>query len=209
MFNDPHAHDAFKEFQAKYRFNTIVETGTHMGEGSLHCSLYRDKVCTIEMNPAFRMAAMRNMLFNGYMLSTMSGDGEPDSFTFVRHEPRRRKEIHTFLGNSPDVIGAILASGRFPRPFLFFLDAHWHDYWPLLDELRMIHRYGMSDSCIVIHDFQVPGKPFGYDSYHGQPLNLDYVREDLFRINPKYKTFYNEKASADSTGRGILFVVPD
>lgn len=207
MFHDPIAHETFKDFQARYHFNTIVETGTHEGHGALHCSLYRDCVCTIEINESFRNLSLLNFERNGYSVGPLHIGTEINEVVATRWEPTRIRRIHSFLGNSPDVMQAILASGRFARPFLFYLDAHWHDYWPLLDELRVIARFGLADSCIIIHDFQVPGKPFGYDTYHGQPLNMDYVRQDLFAINPNYHTFYNEEAS--NNFRGILYVVPE
>jgi hypothetical protein len=40
---------------------------------------------------------------------------------------------------------------------LFFLDAHWYDYWPLLDEIELITSK-VPRCVIIIDDFQVPGR---------------------------------------------------
>ena len=85
----------------------------------------------------------------------------------------------------------------------------------------------------MIHDFYVPTKDFGFDSYHysksyvglflkkgisflGKLLNmnliekqkLDYVfiKNGLDKINPKYKYHYN--SIAEGTRRGVIFIHP-
>lgn len=40
---------------------------------------------------------------------------------------------------------------------LFYLDAHWYDYWPLLDEVELITSK-ISRCVLIIDDFQVPGR---------------------------------------------------
>jgi hypothetical protein len=40
---------------------------------------------------------------------------------------------------------------------LFYLDAHWYDYWPLQDEVKTISK--LSQFVILADDFKVPGKP--------------------------------------------------
>jgi hypothetical protein len=44
---------------------------------------------------------------------------------------------------------------------LFFLDAHWQDYWPLLDELRAIQEH-YERGVIIVHDVRVPGRDSQY-----------------------------------------------
>ena len=61
---------------------------------------------------------------------------------------------------------------RFP---FFYLDAHWQDYWPLLDELNLIER-----GVICIDDFDIGNSRFGYDSYNNSKCN-----EDILRVTDK------------------------
>jgi len=209
MFNDPLAHEAFQKFQAQYRFGTIVETGTNLGKGALHCSLYRGQVCTIEVNASFRNQAVLNMQQNGYQIAQVTSGERHDEIVLIKSRVEGIRAIFSYLGSSEKVMDWLLTQNRFPRPYLFYLDAHWENYWPLLDELKVIAKHGLSDSCIIIHDFQVPGQPtFGFDVYKGQPLNIDYIRQDLFAINPNYVTFYNEKVTPGPSGRGIFYAVP-
>ena len=64
---------------------------------------------------------------------------------------------------------------------------------------------------ILIHDFFVPNDKgdakFGYDSYKGQPLNLDYVRESLDKIygENQYNYFYSDKVEINS---GLIYIEP-
>ena len=66
--------------------------------------------------------------------------------------------ITMILGSSDEVVKKLLDEKRLgPRP-LFYLDAHWHTYWPLRQELHWIGEAGLP-SAIVIDDFEVPGQP--------------------------------------------------
>jgi hypothetical protein len=73
----------------------------------------------------------------------------------------RNVEVHR--GSSPDFLRDLLGRDGIAAFPLVFLDAHWYDYWPLPDEIRMLTADG-NKMIIVIDDFQVPGQPqFGFD----------------------------------------------
>ena len=95
------------------------------------------------------------------------------------------------------------------QPVFFYLDAHWYNYNPLLDELKVIAKYNMNKSVIAIHDFKVPGKDFGYDKFpDGKDYawsNIQKYIEDIYGKN-KYDVMYNEKTSG--VNRGIIFIIP-
>lgn len=113
-------------------------------------------------------------------------------------------------------------------PFLFYLDAHWGNQWPLLDELRQIAEAGIKP-VIVIHDFYNPNwKEAGlgekhYDEYGGQRLDLEYITERLCDIYAPITQFVTEGVLVhplttksniyhltESVGskRGCLFIEP-
>jgi hypothetical protein len=106
---------------------------------------------------------------------------------------------------------AILAARRDAlsgKRVLFYLDAHWHDYWPLRDELRAIAGIDGPRPVVVIHDVQVPGRPhLGFDAYHGTPLDLEYVRDGLDAIYHGTCVFHYNDVAAGAR-RGVLFVQP-
>lgn len=62
---------------------------------------------------------------------------------------------------------------------LFYLDAHWDNYWPLQDELTEISKTYKDNCIIVIDDFFVPNRNFQFDTYHSQPCNLEFVQKEL------------------------------
>jgi hypothetical protein len=88
-------------------------------------------------------------------------------------------------------------------------DAHWESYWPLLDELKVISELDAPLPVIVIHDFKVPDRlDLGFDSYAGQDLDFDYIRESLESIYGSEG--YNHHFNILSIGacRGVIFVEP-
>jgi len=52
------------------------------------------------------------------------------------------------------------------EPIMFYLDAHWEQYWPLADELKYIEKRWPA-SIIVIDDAFVPDKPNFGGSFGG------------------------------------------
>ena len=58
----------------------------------------------------------------------------------------------------------------------FYLDAHWEDDLPLLEEIEVIFSH-RDRATIMIDDFCVPGTDYGFDDYGaGKTLNLAYLR---------------------------------
>lgn len=179
MFNDPIAVERFQNLVNQFKVDVLVETGTNTGFGSLSASRYCP-VITTEINPSFRAQALNYFKLNGTQ-------GHP---------------IISMLGNSFDVLSGLFIEGR----CCFYLDAHWEQYWPLQDELKAIAKMNKPDSVIIIHDCKVPGKPWGFDSYGGNDLDIDYVKPFLDQINPGFTISYNENAAGNM--RGILYATP-
>lgn len=93
-------------------------------------------------------------------------------------------------------------------PTLFYLDAHGCEVGgcPLKEELKAIKELGLQTVCIAIHDFKVPNKDFGYDTYDYE-LCYEEIEPYLKLIYPKgFDYHYNEEA--DGAYRGILYVYP-
>lgn len=109
--------------------------------------------------------------------------------------------------NSPDFIldiGPLV--GDFP---LFFLDAHWLDYWPLLDELRMIVGY-YGKAVIIVHDCAVPGRSNfwacrgGGADHDGPVCNWEYIKKAL-NGKAKYRLYY-PTYGAETPGYAVIFM---
>jgi hypothetical protein len=179
MFHDPIAVEKFKQLVEEFSINTLIETGTDQGHGAREAKKIVNHVHTIDNN-------------SDLFLKRNLGPG-----------------ISEWCGNSPDILrGLLTLSAEIPlRPTIcFYLDAHGGEYWPLLDELKVIAELGPRSCVIIIHDFKVPGKPWGFDSYGGKDLDLDYVRESLSYINQDFNLSYNQVAEGNK--RGILYALP-
>ncbi len=116
--------------------------------------------------------------------------------------------IHLYHSSSEKFLTSLLNReidrNRVDHNYLFFLDAHWGEYWPLRDELKIICK--LRKYIIVIDDFMVPGKSnpsfpngfFGFDIYKGQILNWSYIC-DLFTA-VQVKIFYPSQPNRDHRG---------
>lgn len=148
----------------KYKINTVVETGTYLGWSTAFFSDYFDQVHTIEI-------VQHNYEIAGDFL-------------------KNRANVFIHLGSSEKVLSALLPSLA-DRPVLFYLDAHWEKYWPLLDELKEISKTHRDNCIIVIDDFKVPNRPdIPYDRYGPHECSLAYVHESLKKVFTQYYYFY-------------------
>jgi hypothetical protein len=182
MFTDRFATAYFEDMVKRHGIRTVVETGTFRGDSTLCFAERVEHVITIELNEEYYAAALSRL---------------------------QRPNIQCLRGNSPEVLSSLR---NFRERCCFLLDAHWYDYWPLLDELRAIRSLCAAGvlsqiPAILIHDFKVPGHPeLGFDTYHGQALDWDYVKAGVLAICDKYDVTYNDRAEGNN--RGILRLEP-
>lgn len=198
MFHDAVAENRFAELQKQFGFKTVIETGTDYGHGALHASKYCDNVITMDISQESVDRSIKNWLDEGFEIVHQEGSNT------ILH--RGNSQIVSFLGNSPDVMRQVLPATI--GPHCFYLDAHGGGC-PLLEELRVIADFGLSNSVIIIHDFKVPDRPsYGYNEYNGTPLCYDYIKADLARVNPNFKIGYNREVAPGANQRGIFYATP-
>lgn len=163
-----------------WKIKTIVETGTYQADTTISMAEMVEQVITIEINAQY--------------------------LKYARHQIKQsgKNNIISIFGSSPKEIEKL----NIDEPILFFLDAHWYEYNPLLDELKAIAEKKYNNSVIVIHDFKVPNKNFGYDSYNGFDYDWNYIESAIKSIyGDNFRYYYNEKASGGN--RGIIFIFPN
>lgn len=164
---------------SKHNIKTIIETGTYHGETTKELSLMTNKVFTIEINDKYHAKAQTAL--QGY------------------------DNVVCLKGNSPELLNKIIPTIK--GSILFYLDAHWYNYCPLLDEIKTIAKHHKSDSIIVIHDFKVPGTDFGFDSYKNQPYEWDWIAPAIKQVyGDKFERHYNSQAAGSR--RGVIFIEP-
>lgn len=174
---DEHLAAEFARLAKAYNINHIIETGTYRGHTARRLSQLAP-VYTVEVVP------------ENWMIAKETCKGLP---------------VTCELGNSVDALRNWLPDLKRER-LLIFLDAHWQQYNPLLDELAMIARFKIQP-VIAIHDFKVPGTDLGYDSYNGQDYDFAWIEKSLAKVYPNgYGYHYNKEA--EGARRGVIFIYP-
>ena len=180
--DDFNLRDRLAQIISERKIEAVVETGLNDGQSTLAFCKIAPKVYGIDYDPACVNCTINRLKEAGVT------NGE------------------VLLGNSPDVLRDLMPRIN-PSNTLFFLDAHWGGECPILEEIAAIPR---DQGVLVFHDFQVPGKDFGWDHMliKGQyfPLNYDFLRPSLIDWSPTHEIEYAKAVSASS--RGFAFVYP-
>lgn len=168
-----------KSLVEKFSITHIIETGTYKGRTTAKFA-EMCRTLTLEINPEYFKEAKQNLQNNPNVLM--------------------------YLGDSVKGLTEYLPSCT-KESLLFFLDAHWNDYCPLLDELKLIAQNGLKP-VIVIHDFYVPDRPeLGYDSYKGQRFDLEWIKPSLEAIYGE-GVFIQYNSKATGAMRGVIYITP-
>jgi hypothetical protein len=184
---DPVLEGMVRQLVAEQNIRTVVETGSWRGYTTRRFAEFVNEVFTIESESMVRRLAALT-LSGCSNVEIIAGDS-------ARELPRL---IHA-------LVNSIVALHR--RPMLYYLDAHWENDWPILQEIDAIARLD-DRCCIIIHDCKVPNCPgLGFDSYNGQELTFEFVRPILDRLRFRWRHYFNDD-SAQGHRRGALFVVP-
>lgn len=160
----------------KYNLSTFVELGTCLGSTTRWAAVNFEKVITIEINPSF--AAIAEERFLGL------------------------RNIELIVGDTVEVLPYII--NKIPKNSFVFIDSHWTDNNPLLEELHILQH--IKPMVMAIHDFKVPDHPeLSYDEYPAQNIvyEWNYIKNHI----KDYSYFYHEKAAENSAKRGVIFLI--
>ncbi|MDB5122407.1 MAG: hypothetical protein JWP94_536 [Mucilaginibacter sp.] len=192
--------EAFLKFKEDYNIVNAIETGTHIGSTFEWLYDNFDKVYTCELDKTFFQIACK-LLFRKY----------DDSYQFPESiiDPPDMGEMIMKNGDSVSFINEIapILTGE----SLFFLDAHWNSYCPLLDELAAIASAHIKPAVIAIHDFKTRHPEIlGYDCYNGQPYDLDWITPSINLIyGNDWHYEYNTPQKTTGAMRGIVYIIKD
>ncbi len=166
----------FERLVAKHNIQTIIETGTYLGQTTPFLATIAPHVVTIEINEEWDSSHL-DTIPNIKKIIGDSADGIPEAVS-----------IH-------------------PEPYMFFLDAHWHEKTPTPRELQAIAKLAIKP-VIVIHDFKVPGTLLGYDSYRDFTYDYNHIRDHLTAIYGEdgYEYHYNDEKHAAGAKRGVIYI---
>lgn len=154
----------FLFLKEKFNIEACIETGTSRGESTLAFSRIFNSVDSIELDAT--------------------------TFDNAKERFKGNKNITLHFGDSAKLIQPIseLKKDKF---VLYYLDAHWNDFWPLLDEIEGISKTHKNNCVIVIDDFKVPGRPeIYYDFYNNKECSHEYIKEKLQLVYDDYDVIY-------------------
>jgi len=165
----------------KYNLQDAVETGTYHGNTTKALSMLFDKVYTIEI--------------------------VKDNYEISKKSLASVTNAELFLGSSDKELGILLPKLT-GRRILFYLDAHWYEDWPILEELAMIAKTHKDNCVIVIDDVKVPGySSVPYDQYKGQPLSYEYIEAAVKNVFTNHSVHY--VVPSDYKKRAKMVLVPE
>lgn len=165
--------------------NTACETGTCLGSTTMWLAEHFAMTLTVDINEHYlNIAAAR---FN----STPSLNC-----------------IEWTCCDSREVVGSWMGPSE-GETSLYWLDAHWGQHCPLLDELTEIAKLKVRP-CILIHDFQVPGTDFGFDRFpdSGYPFCLEAIAGHLDKIYGEGGWKHNYPTRVEGAKRGWVSIEP-
>lgn len=170
----------FEMLRDKYNITTVIETGTYQGSSTAFFAHAFQEVHTIDISEKFARHAKRNL--------------------------RSLSNIHFYVGSSESILHEILYALQ-DQFVLFYLDAHWDEYWPLLDELDIINKTHHGRCIVVIDDVKVPGRDdVPYDSYAGKECSYEYAKEKIEQVFDEYEIHY--LVPSNPAMRGKLVILP-
>lgn len=165
---------------------TAIETGTCLGSTMIWLEENFEEVNTCEINGEYRSIAVQRgmdyfMAQQGFNLNT---------------------GITSHTGESVEMLKQVTAD-------FYFLDAHWNDHCPLLDELDAIAKAGIRP-CILIHDFLVPGhEEMGFDRMpDGRPFDIELIWERMDAIYGEGGWKHNYPEQVTGANRGWISIEP-
>ncbi len=174
----------FTELIRHIDFTAIVETGTFRGTTTEFMQKASGlPVHTVEKNP-------RTHGYAGWRF-------------------RRNPKIVTRCGDSRSFLKSLFREPLFCRkPVFFYLDAHWDDDLPLLEEIELIMAH-CPRGVVMIDDFKVPGdEGYGYDAYgKGKTVDLKYIAH--LRKKLAFEAFFPSMGAEHESGkkRGCVVLV--
>jgi predicted O-methyltransferase YrrM len=150
-----------------YPIDVAVETGTYEGGTTVFFSLLFDEVHTIEISTDQLNKTRKNLAELPFCSNTFC-----------------------HLGSSDEVLKTLLPELK-DKFILFYLDAHWNEHWPLLNELEEISKTHKDRCVIMIDDIKVPERnDIDYDRYGSHECSIEYVFDKISKIFTYFTVHY-------------------
>jgi predicted O-methyltransferase YrrM len=173
----------FQELIQSIKFDAIFETGTYRGlTTAWFADHFSGTIYSCEIDRRYHYQAQKNLQTHNNIKLSLE-----DSRSF----------LHRHLAAAPE-----------EDRYFIYLDAHWHDDLPLIEEIRII----LNSPCtyvIAIDDFKVPADDYQYDNYGpGKILSIELLEE--FK-DESIQFFFPKLPASLETGaaRGVCIIAKE
>ncbi len=165
---------AFREINARISFENYIETGTYLGMTTHFLA---------------KTAGTRGA-------RVYSCEINEDHFAIASRTVGDMENVHLHRGSSVDFLASLSPTISKNANFVY-LDAHWYEYLPLRDELRVLREW--PNTIVMIDDFKVPfDAGFGWDKYDEErEICLPHIADS---IGPSLVYFPNYPAQREGIG---------
>lgn len=170
----------FTEYFLKHRPDMIIETGTCFGKTTELLAQHGVPVWSTEINDEYYRTSC-NLLNKYSNVKVLLGDSEK-SLQDKFYELKNQK-------------------------IFFYLDSHFNNDQILERELELIAKLSVKP-IILIHDWKVPDKDFGYDKWDEHEYSTEFYINYFNKIygKGKFTITYNEQANG--ARRGVILLEP-
>lgn len=177
----------FLNLKERFDINVVVETGSFIYVSTEWFANNFDKVYTFEINPEYASHGKERIA------------KYPNAHAYIMDSVEGVKLVSTYVSKRDKVLA--------------FLDAHWLNNCPLLQEIEALSYYPTHQPPVIaIHDFKTDNPELGYDEYHGQPFTYDWIKPAVEKLNASFKDYryghyYNKEAIGAK--RGVIYLYPE
>lgn len=94
---------------------------------------------------------------------------------------------------------------------IYFLDAHWGNHCPLIDELNVLTSSPTElPPVIVIHDWYTGDDRLGWDEYNGQRFEYSWIESKIKDLENAHGCVYTHYFNTESENgmRGLIYLIP-
>ena len=174
----------FADLISAVSFDAIAETGTWLGNTTAFMAqTARRPVYSCELNPRFH--ALAKMRLAG------------------------TENVHLVLSDTRQFLKSLIGGPLAGQAVFFYLDAHWYEDLPLVEEVELIASHWKS-FVVMIDDFEVPGDPgYGFDDYGaGNRLDIELLSGSV--RNHSLSACFPAMPSSEESGtrRGCVVLSP-
>lgn len=171
----------FSELVEQFNFSAIFETGTFHGSTTSYMS-------------------------NNSRLPIYTVEGHERTFGYCRARFWNNKLVNLSFGDSRLFLMSLLKDTKFQNvPIFFYLDAHWDQNLPLLEECQIILDHKIH-AVIMIDDFEVVGdKGYKFDDYgDGKQLTLEYLQPIVNSVSMFFPNCKSDQETGAKKGCIVL-----